>query len=124
MSCECRGFNISRCLRLYITSQDLQQCNAFWWENVTTQKGNLDSGVRKFLPVELGIRKCLFGKSGIQLKESGILLMIRIQNPSLTCRKFWNPVTGIWNPLHGIQKFTTVLNSPTWGDKYITQSLV
>lgn len=76
------------------------------------------------LPVELGIRKCLFGKSGIQLKESGILLMIRIQNPSLTCRKFWNPVTGIWNPLHGIQKSTTVLNSPTWGDKYITQSLV
>ena len=122
MSCECRGFNISRCLHLYITSQDLQQCSAFWWENVTTQKGNLDSGVRKFLPMELGIWKCLFGKSGIQLKESGILLTIRIQNPSLTCRKFWYPVIGIWNPLHGIQKSKTVSNSRTWGDKYITVS--
>ena len=69
-----------------------------------------------------GIRKCLFGKSGIQLKESGILLTIRIQNPSLTCRKFWYPVIGIWNPLHGIQKSKTVSNSPTWGDKYITVS--
>ena len=51
-------------------------------------------------------------ESGIQLKESGIALMIGIQNPSST-DKNWNPVPGIrnrrgiqnptqsWIPLHG-----------------------
>ena len=41
-------------------------------------------------------------ESGIQLKESGILLTIRIQNPSST-DKDWNQVPGIRNPLCGIQ---------------------
>ena len=53
-------------------------------------------------------------ESGIQLKESGILLTIGIQNPSST-DKYGNPVPGIrnpqrllqnprqpWIPLHGV----------------------
>ena len=39
---------------------------------------------------------------GIRLKESGIPLMIAIQNSSST-DKNWNPVHGIRNPQRGIQ---------------------
>ena len=55
--------------------------------------------------------------SGIQLKESGILLKIGIQNPNFT-NKDGNPVPGIrnpesraWNP-----ESKTVLDPLTWGD--------
>ena len=41
-------------------------------------------------------------ESGIQLKESGIPLIIGIQNLSST-DKDWNPVPGIRNPRSGIQ---------------------
>ena len=41
-------------------------------------------------------------ESRIQLKESGILLTIGIQNSSST-DKNWNPVPGIRNPQRGIQ---------------------
>ena len=46
-------------------------------------------------------RSCLWNHisdiSGIQLKESGIPLTIRIHNPSST-DKHWNTVAGIQNP--------------------------
>ena len=41
-------------------------------------------------------------ESRIQLKESGTLLKIGIQNPKFT-NKDRNPVPGIWNPGRGIQ---------------------
>ena len=41
-------------------------------------------------------------ESGIQLKESGILLYIGFQNPSFI-NKDWNPVPVIRNPRRGIQ---------------------
>ena len=41
-------------------------------------------------------------ESGIQLKESGTLITIGIQNTSST-DKYWNPVPGIRNPQCGIQ---------------------
>ena len=41
-------------------------------------------------------------ESGIQLKESGIPLTIRIQNPNST-DKDWNPVPGIWKQRRKIQ---------------------
>ena len=41
-------------------------------------------------------------ESRIQLKESGTLLKIRIQNPNFN-NKDRNPVPGIWNPGSGIQ---------------------
>ena len=41
-------------------------------------------------------------ESGIQLKESGILPTIGIQNPSST-DKYGNPVSGIRNPQRGFQ---------------------
>ena len=41
-------------------------------------------------------------ESAIQLKDSGIPLMIGIQNPS-SIDKDWNRVPGIWNPWRGIQ---------------------
>ena len=41
-------------------------------------------------------------ESAKQLKESGILLTIGIQNPSFTYRD-WNPVPRIRNPWRGIQ---------------------
>ena len=41
--------------------------------------------------------KVLLVKSGIQLKESGILERIGIQNPSST-KKDWNQVPGFRNP--------------------------
>ena len=42
-------------------------------------------------------------ESRIQLKESGILLTIGIQNPTST-DKDWNQVPGIGNPRRGIQR--------------------
>ena len=43
-------------------------------------------------------------ESGIQLKESGILLRIGIRNPIQgSSRKDWNQVSGIRNPRLGIQ---------------------
>ena len=41
-------------------------------------------------------------ESGVQLKESGILLVIGIENPSSTDRD-WNRVPGIRNPWRGIR---------------------
>ena len=41
-------------------------------------------------------------KSGILYLEPGILIKIWIQNPSSTDTD-WNPVTGIRDPLRGIQ---------------------
>ena len=60
-----------------------------------TLEGNLDSGIWEIL-------ESWVLESGIQLKDSGILLTIGIQNPSST-DKYWNPVRGIRNPLRGIQ---------------------
>jgi len=57
-----------------------------WFSN-KNRKGIRIAESRKFLLVE----------SGIQLKESGIILTIGIQNPSST-DKDWNPVGGIHNP--------------------------
>ena len=58
--------------------------------------GNMDSG--KFCvcnySAESGKK---IGEPGIQLKDSGILLTIGIQNSS-SIDKDWNPVPGIWNP--------------------------
>ena len=59
--------------------------------------------------------KILLLESGIQLKESGILLRIGIQNPSST-DKDWNQVPGnpestTWNP-----ESKTVLDSLTLGE--------
>ena len=49
---------------------------------------------------------CLWNPDSIiQLKESGILLEIGIQNP--------NPTDKDWNPVPGIQNFETVLDSLT-----------
>ena len=42
-----------------------------------------------------------FLESTIQLKESGILLIIGVHNPSST-DKYWNQVPGIRNPQRGI----------------------
>ena len=56
-------------------------------------------------------------ESGIQLKESAVLLKIVMQNPRST-DKDWNPVpenpeSTAWNP-----ESKTVLNSLTWGKNY------
>ena len=48
-------------------------------------------------------------RPGIQFKESGILLRIEIQNPSLT-DKNWNQVPGIRNPRRGNPESKTVLD--------------
>ena len=93
-----------------------------FWDNKTIQ---MEHTCNKIIMVPCkGIRipefgKCLLGESGIweniknnqefwvlesgiQLKKSGIPLMIGIQNPSYT-DKDWNPVPGIRNPLPEIQ---------------------
>ena len=57
-----------------------------------SESANGDSGIQEKLLVE----------SRIQLKESGIPLTIRIQNPTST-DKNWNPVPGIQNPRRAIQ---------------------
>ena len=54
-------------------------------------------------------------ESGIQLKESEILLTIGIQNPSST-DKYWNPVPRIRNPRRGIQNPGLSWIPVTWGD--------
>ena len=51
-------------------------------------------------------------ESGIQLKESRILLKTGIQNPNFT-NKDWNPAPGIRNPGYGIQNPRLCF---TWGD--------
>ena len=53
-------------------------------------------------------------ESGIQLKESGTLLKIGIQNPNFTNSlesSTGNPEFRAWNP-----ESKTVLDSVTWGD--------
>jgi len=47
---------------------------------------------------------------GIQLKESGILLMIGVRNPS-SIDKDWKPIPGIQNP-----EAKTVLDSLSWSE--------
>ena len=64
-----------------------------WFSN-KNRKGIRIAESGKFLLVESGI---LGLESGIQLKESGIILTTGIQNPSST-DKDWNPVGGIHNP--------------------------
>ena len=54
-------------------------------------------------------------ESGIQLKESGILLTIEIQNPSSTDKDL-NPVPGIWNPRKRIR--IQVMDSLIWGENF------
>ena len=50
-------------------------------------------------------------ESGIRLKESGIPLTIKIQNPRSTDKYWntvpWNPESTAWNP---------VMDSLTWGE--------
>ena len=57
-------------------------------------------------------------ESGLQLKESGIPLTIRIQNPSSTDKETesstWNPESKAWNP-----ESKTVLDSVTWGNVFV-----
>ena len=56
-------------------------------------------------------------ESGTQLKESGVLLTIGIQNPSST-DKYWNPVPVIQNPQRGIQNpRLAALDSLTWSER-------
>ena len=57
-------------------------------------------------------------KSGIQIKKSGILLTIGIQNPNSTDKDL-NPVPGIRNPEYTAwnPESRAVFNSLTWGDK-------
>ena len=54
-------------------------------------------------------------ESGIQLKESGMLLTIGIRNPSSTEKDFesssWNLESTAWNP-----ESKTVLESLTWSE--------
>ena len=64
-----------------------------WFSN-KNRKGIRIAESGKFLLVESGI---LGLESGIQLKESRIILTTGIQNPSST-DKDWNPVGGIHNP--------------------------
>ena len=64
-----------------------------WFSNKNS-KGIRIAESGKFLLVESGI---LGLESGIQLKESRIILTTGIQNPSST-DKDWNPVGGIHNP--------------------------
>ena len=83
--------------------------------------------IKHFAPCE-GIRNpenfCFWNpkswvlESGIQLKESGIPPMIGIQNPSST-DKDWNPVPGIRNPQHGIQRPSQI---PLHGAKHCTST--
>ena len=56
-------------------------------------------------------------ESGIQLKDSGILLTIGIQNPSST-DKYWNPVPGIRNPHRGIQNPGLSWIPYKWGELF------
>ena len=56
-------------------------------------------------------------ESGIQLKDSGILLTIGIQNPSST-DKYWNPVPGIRNPHRGIQNPRLSWIPYKWGELF------
>ena len=63
-----------------------------WFSNKNS-KGIRIAESGKFLLVESGI---LVLESGIQLKESRIILTTGIQNPSST-DKDWNPVGGIRN---------------------------
>ena len=63
-------------------------------------------------------------ESGIQLKESGILLKIGIQNLSST-DKDWNQVPGIrnptaWNP----ESMTVFIDSLTWGNWCVMPPLI
>ena len=64
-----------------------------WFSN-KNRKGIRIAESGKFLLVESGI---LGLESGMQLKESRIILTTGIQNPSST-DKDWNPVGGIHNP--------------------------
>ena len=64
-----------------------------WFSNKNS-KGIRIAESGKFLLVESGI---LGLESGIQLKESRLILTTGIQNPSST-DKDWNPVGGIHNP--------------------------
>ena len=68
-----------------------------WFSNKNS-KGIRIAESGKFLLVESGI---LVLESGIQLKESRIILTTGIQNPSST-DKDWNPVCGIRNLRRGI----------------------
>ena len=58
--------------------------------------------VRESANRDSGIQEKLLEETRIKLKESGIPLTIRIQNPSST-DKNWNPVRGIRNPRRAIQ---------------------
>ena len=57
-----------------------------------SESADRDSGIQEKLLLEIRLK----------LKESGIPLTIRIQNPSST-DKNWNPVPGIRNPQRAIQ---------------------
>ena len=81
---------------------DCMQSSKFRRTSPLSQKFLLSKGIRDIGNILLVDPESWALKSGIQIKNSGILLTIGIQNPNST-DKDWNPVPGIRNTRRGIQ---------------------